>query len=147
MHQEQRKSWFEKNWWWSIPCGCLGCLTLVVGGCALVLGGTFMAVKSGFPFEEALSRAQAHPVVVERLGEPIESGLGFSGRVDTRNGETVADVTFPIKGPRGEGTVRAKGDRVDGVWEFEILEVELDDGTVVDLLGPEERGHDPDSEV
>ena len=113
----------------------------------MLLGGTFMAVKSGFPNEEALARAQAHPTVIDALGEPIETGFGFSGNVSTEGGRTVFDVSFPISGPRGQGSIRAKGERRGEVWDFEILEVELDDGSVVDLLLPAERAVDPPSEV
>ena len=148
MHQ-QRKGWFEKNWWWAIPSGCLGCLTLLVGGCVLVLGGAFTALKSSTPYEEALDIARSHPAVIEALGEPIESGWQFQGSFSTVDDRSVADFSVPVSGPDGAGILRMKGERTGEAWDYEILEVELDDGSVIDLLDEDSRppGSDPPVDV
>ena len=57
--------------------------------------------------EEARMRLVNDPVVIERLGEPVQVGQPFSqsSRTISINGRTTATVraSFPVAGPRGDG--------------------------------------------
>ena len=57
--------------------------------------------------EEARMRLVNDPVVIERLGEPVQAGQPFSQSSSTIsiNGVTTATVraSFPVAGPRGDG--------------------------------------------
>ena len=68
-----QRNWFERNWKWFVP---LGCLTLLIVFLALV--GTFVyfmlvAIGSSEVAEIAVRHAVDHPRVHAVLGAPVEN--------------------------------------------------------------------------
>ncbi len=138
-HGEPQRSWWSRNWVWSLPCGCLGCFGLMIGSCALFLGGLFSAVRTSEGWQEVLAEVQSHPEVVAAMGEPIEAGWMFQGNIDVSGSTKTVDVSVPISGPDGGGRLYVEGEEVTGVWTFQRLEVQLDNGDWIDLLKKPDR--------
>ena len=59
-----------------------------------------------------MARARANPEVVAALGEPIESGLLISGSINVEGSGGNVDVSIPISGPKGSGTLYVVGTRI-----------------------------------
>jgi hypothetical protein len=122
----QKQSWLGRNWKWVLPVGCvslLGLIAVFVAGIILVVFG-FM--KSSDVYQEALAAASSSPSVIDVLGEPIEAGWYMTGTIRVSGASGTADITIPISGPRGTGTIFAAGTKRAGQWSYEVLEVEVD---------------------
>ena len=69
------KEWYERNKKWAVPLGFLVAIVAIVG----FFGGIFLFVFSVFKYSDvyvkSLTQAQASPVVIQTLGEPIEEGF------------------------------------------------------------------------
>lgn len=82
----------------------LAALAVFTAGIVLVVFG-FM--RSSDVYQHALERASSNEAVVEALGEPIGPGWYLTGSIDVQGASGRADVSIPIAGPRGEGTIFA----------------------------------------
>ncbi|HEX7957650.1 MAG TPA: cytochrome c oxidase assembly factor Coa1 family protein [Pyrinomonadaceae bacterium] len=130
----QQKGCWGRNWKWIVPVGCLG---LILGGVALVLGIVAIAmsaIKSSDVYQGALKVAQTHPAAVERLGEPVKDGWFVKGniKVDAAGGN--ADFEIPVSGPKRSGKLFVRAVNPDGAWMYERLELATDGGGTVSLL-------------
>src|SRR6218665_85638 len=130
-----QKSWWGRNWPWVIPVGCLG-LLLSCGCLGALFAGLALKSFSDTPvFTESVARAKQSPEVREALGEPIEtSWLGQQMNIKTHNDEGPAQLTIPLKGPRGEGMLRVKATKTEGNWRFQTLRVDVPDRAPINLL-------------
>ncbi|MFK3648486.1 cytochrome c oxidase assembly factor Coa1 family protein [Lysobacter enzymogenes] len=140
MNDRPNPGWFGRNWKWLVPTGCLTVLLLF----ALVLAGLIgLGVKgvSGLmsgsePVRHALALAKAHPEVQAAFGEPLETGMGFQGSLTTHNDSGSADLSVPIKGPKGSGRLYVKGEREADRWTYRLIEIAVDGSERrIDLLG------------
>jgi len=141
MNDRPNPGWFGRNWKWFVPTGCLTVLLL----CALVLFGLIgLGIKgvSGLmsgsePVRHAMQLAQANAEVKAALGEPLETGMGFQGSLNTHNDSGSADLSLPITGPKGSGRLYVKGSREADRWTYRLIEVAIDGSEQrIDLLGP-----------
>ena len=120
-------------WKW----GALGCLAVIVIGAigiGVLVVFIFGAIKSSEIYKGALNRAQNDPRVIAALGSPITSGFFVSGNVNVNNSTGNADVTFPIHGPKGKGSVHAVATRDSGGWHYSELTAKPDGGSTIDLM-------------
>ena len=120
MEEIQRKSWFRRNWLWFVPS--MGCLTIIVL-IAVGVFSVFSMINDFEPTQFALEEASTNSIVIEALGEPIEKNGITSGNFSFRNGEGNADFSMPIRGPKGEGTLRVVAEQKDDEWTYETLYV------------------------
>lgn len=118
-----QKGWWSRNWPWFVPVGCLGFLLLAVASVALLLFLGLRVVKSSDVYVQALERARTSPAVAEALGSPIEDGMLPSVSIHLQGSSGKADLTIPLSGPRGKGTLYALGTRHLARWKFTRLEV------------------------
>jgi hypothetical protein len=103
VHSAPRRNWWLQNWKWFVPLGCFSMLMLFVifvGSVALIV---FSAMKSTDLYKGALTRAQAHPSVIEALGSPIKEGFLLSGSTNVNGASGEANLSIPISGPNGKG--------------------------------------------
>ena len=130
-------NWWSRNWKWVVPCGCL----VLIGVAAAFVGGLVWAVRTAMTSSEAyqlaVERAVRHPAVIETLGEPVEPGWFVSGSVEVTGPAGTADISVPIRGSRGRGTLYVVAEKSAGEWSFERLELESG-GSRYDLLEPED---------
>jgi hypothetical protein len=136
-------SWWSRNWLWFVPAmGVLLCVCPV--GCC---GGFFVTIINGLkstePYQTALTRVKQDPVVIERLGEPIEAAWMVNGKSEFKNDTGSATYDFQVSGPKGTADVHTEAVRSGGVWETTVLRVTFGDGsdghTIVDSTVPDPR--------
>ncbi|HEX7831884.1 MAG TPA: cytochrome c oxidase assembly factor Coa1 family protein [Thermoanaerobaculia bacterium] len=118
-----------------VACGCGGCFTVIVAFVIVVYAIIVAAMRNSTPVEETVRHARANPQVVAALGEPIEPGLLFLGKLSFDNNDGAADITFTIKGPKGKARAYVVGtlDGNDG-WRYDEMRVKLADDTRINLL-------------
>ncbi len=96
---------------------------LAFGG--LILMVVFGAIKSSDAYKTAVARASADPRVVNALGTPIKEGMLVSGSIKTSGPSGNADLSIPISGPKGKGTIYAVATKSAGQWRYSTLTVEV----------------------
>jgi hypothetical protein len=133
--QPPRPHWWGRNWKWFVPTGCLGMLLLVAGFVFVIVSIVFGAMKSSDAYKGALAKAKADPRVVSALGSPITDGLFVMGKTNVSGTSGQADMTVPISGPKGKGTIYFVASKFAGKWTFSKLMVEVaDTGQRIDLI-------------
>ena len=85
----------------------------------------FSAMKSTDVYKGALTRAQAHPSVIEALGSPIKEGFLLSGSTNVNGASGEANLSIPISGPNGKGTIYVAATKSLGRWNYSGLIVEI----------------------
>lgn len=131
---QPRRSWWNRNWKWFVPTGCF---TLILLGVAFVVAIFYTAsnvLTGSQPHKDAMEKVENNQRVIEILGEPIEAGKLFQGSIQLNNNDGTADITIPLSGPNGEGSVEVYGTKTDGVWTYELMQFESDSGESIDLL-------------
>jgi hypothetical protein len=130
-----RPGWWERNWKWFVPTGCLGMLCLAAAFVFFIIAIVFGALKSSDAYKMALARAKADPRVVNALGSPIKDGLFISGKTNVSGTSGQADLTIPISGPNGNGTLYFVASKFAGEWTFSKIMVTVEKtGEKIDLL-------------
>lgn len=122
-------------WKW----GALGCLAVIILG-AIVIGAVVMiafgAMKSSDVYKQALARAQNNPRVIAALGSPVTAGFFVTGSVNVSGGTGNAEISFPIRGPKGKGNVHGVATRDSSGWHFTELMVVTGNGHINLLESP-----------
>jgi len=85
----------------------------------------FTAVKSTDVYKDALARAKVHPAVIEALGSPITEGFLVSGNTNVNGASGEANLSVPIAGPKGKGTIYAAARKSLGQWNYSGLVLEV----------------------
>jgi hypothetical protein len=100
-------------------------LLLVAGFVFVIVSIVFGAMKSSDAYKAALAKAKADPRVVTALGSPITDGFFVSGNTNVSGSSGHADLTVPISGPKGKGTIYFVASKFAGEWTFSKLMVEV----------------------
>jgi len=133
----QPQGWFARHWKAVVGVGCLGVIILAVafvGGIMLLVMGS---IRSSDAYQQALAKAKANPEVALRLGQPIQPGWFISGSINVSGPSGDADLSIPISGPKGKGTVYVVGKKSAGEWSYTRMEVEVEGQPGrIDLLAP-----------
>lgn len=124
-----KQGWFARNWKWAVPVGCVGMLAMFAAFIAGIFLVVFGAMRSSDAYQIAMERARENPEVVASLGEPIEAGWFISGNINVSGPSGEANLSIPVSGPRGSGTIYLVADKVAGEWIFERLELESESST------------------
>jgi hypothetical protein len=135
---EAKGNWWTRNWKWFVPTGCLTIVVLFVAFVGSIVVIVFSAIKSTDPYKDAFAKAKMHPAVIEALGSPIKEGFFVSGNTNVNGASGEANLSIPISGPKGKGTIYAKAEKSLGRWSYSDLVVEIQKaGRRIDLLkGP-----------
>ena len=120
-------------WKWG-ALGCLGVIILGALGIGAVVVIAFGAIKSSDVYKQALARAQNDPRVIAALGSPVTPGFFVTGNVNVSGGSGNADITFPIRGPKGKGRVRGRATRDSSGWHYTELTAVIENGPPINLL-------------
>jgi Cytochrome oxidase complex assembly protein 1 len=111
-----KKSWLARFWWVIILA------LLLLGGlstvCCVGTGvlGIFSLMKSSPVFRDSLAMVQENPDAREYLGEPIQAGWLVSGEISETPSGGTAEISYPVSGPRGSGTVYVTAKKAEGEW-------------------------------
>ncbi|RYZ42854.1 MAG: hypothetical protein EOO71_06280 [Myxococcaceae bacterium] len=132
-----RQGWWNRNWKWAVPVGCLSLMGSCVCFAAIAIGYGYTSFRDMGAYTDALAQAQDDPQVQKALGSPFKPGFPSNTQVSTTNGRTHASFVVPLDGPKADGTLHAVADKDGESWTFRTLYVELADGSRVDLLDAE----------
>ncbi len=122
--------------------GCLkallvGCsIILVLGAAAILAVAVFVlsVVKRSDVYREAYTRSANDPRVVAALGSPIEKGWWVIGNVSLEGNSGIANIDFPISGPKGSARVHVSATRDSDAWNYSTLIVRPEAGGTIDVL-------------
>ena len=132
--QRPRGNWWQRNWKWFVPTGCL---TLIALGLLFCVGTFFLvltAFKSSDPYKIAVSRAKSDQRVIAAVGTPIHAGIFTTGNTSVQGASGQANLAIPISGQKGKATIYAVGTKSQGTWRFSTLKVKFDGtGETIDL--------------
>ncbi len=135
MSEVVQESWWQRNWKWFVPVGCLGLVMLSLAGIAMLFFLVMGGMRNAEVTQLAISIANNHAELVEAIGEPIEPRGFISGSIQTSGPSGEADLAIPIVGPRGQATLYGEATRRQREWTYQVLVAELeDDGRRLDLL-------------
>ena len=108
-----------------MPLGCFSIAVLFVVFVGSVMLIVFSAVKSTDVYKDALARAKVHPSVIAILGSPINEGFLVSGNTNVNGASGEANLSIPISGPKGKGTIYVAANKSLGRWNYSGLIVEI----------------------
>jgi Cytochrome oxidase complex assembly protein 1 len=124
--------WFKRHWKWVVPLG-----VLVVGSFALAFAlGLVHVMKQSDAYQIPLGRARSAAAVIEQVGEPMREGWFLQGNIQLVNDGGTANISFPLKGPKGECTVFVVAWKKAGNWHYRRVVVVPDSGRQIDLSDP-----------
>ena len=93
-----------------------------VGSIVLIV---FSAMKSSDIYKDALARAKTHPAVIEALGSPVTEGFLVSGNTNVNGASGEANLSVPLSGPKGKGTIYVAATKSLGRWNYSGLVLEI----------------------
>ena len=120
-----KANWWKRNWKWFVPLGCFSMAVLFVVFVGSVVLIVFSAVKSTEVYKDALARAKAHPAVIEAVGSPVTEGFLVSGNTNVNGASGEANLSIPIAGPKGKGTIYVAARKSLGQWKYSGLVFEI----------------------
>jgi hypothetical protein len=123
--QTPRPNWWKRNWKWFVPLGCVSIAVLSVVFVGSIVLIVFGAVKSSDVYKDALARAKTHPAVIEALGSPVTEGLLLSGNTNVNGASGEANLSIPVSGPKGKGTIYVAATKSLGQWNYSGLVLEI----------------------
>ena len=139
-----KPNWWKRNWKWFVPLGCFSIAVLFVVFVGSVVLIVFSAVKSTGVYKDALARAKVHPAVIEALGSPITEGFLVSGNTNVNGASGEANLSIPIGGPKGKGTIYVAAKKSLGQWNYSGLVFEIaKTHQRIDLLQNPTRANSP----
>ena len=93
-----------------------------VGSIVLIV---FSAMKSSDIYKDALARAKTHPAVIEALGSLVTEGFLLSGNTNVNGASGEANLSIPVSGPKGKGTIYVAATKSLGRWNYSGLVLEI----------------------
>jgi hypothetical protein len=130
-----RKSWFHRNWKWFVPA--LIVLGFVCFGLT-VFSLLMYSFRNSDAFQMAMQRARQNPNVIRSIGPVVEPGLLVKGSIHISGRSGHAELSIPVSGERGKGTVFIEANKHGDRWDPRIVEFEdAANGERTDLLHQE----------
>lgn len=72
-------------------------------------------------YKMTLQQAQNSPCVNTLIGSPLTPGWMISGDEQTSDTDGSADLSFPVRGPKGKGSLEVAAKKQGGVWKINSL--------------------------
>ncbi|WP_044404802.1 cytochrome c oxidase assembly factor Coa1 family protein [Lacinutrix sp. Hel_I_90] len=129
MEVVQERSWFSRNWGWVLGGGCLTLIVIVVVIVGALVYKVSDAITGSEPYSHAFAMATENEKVISFLGEPIETNGMGSTSYEHVNGASTAELSIPIKGPKGEGVIVVAAEKINDAWTYNLLYVKIDGET------------------
>jgi hypothetical protein len=118
---------------WFVPTGCLSVLLLFALFASSIVFIVFGALKSTDIYKTAVVRAKADLRVRAALGDDVHEGMFVSGNTSVNGASGQADLSIPISGSKGKGTIYVVATRSVGEWNYTQLVVKTEGGKTIDL--------------
>jgi hypothetical protein len=125
------RSWLGRNWKGLLAAIFVCGVVFVAGIFSLIMG----AMRSSDVAKEATARAQSSALLAQRLGTPINEGWLVGGSINVSPGAGDADLSVPISGPKGKGTVYVRAQKTAGMWAYSLMQATVEGRSEkIDLL-------------
>lgn len=124
-YTEVRKNWWDRNWKWFVPTGCLGLIVLFGLFIAGIFFGVTSMMKDSDAYKESMTIVQHDKSVNNKLGSPIEADGMVSGNISIHNDTGNCDLQIPIKGSKGKGTLFVVAEK-RGKWKYSQMSVYIE---------------------
>ncbi len=135
------RSWFRRNAIWFIPTVILGALAIPAIFIGSILYFVFSLMSSSEPYRFALESARNNHEIIQTLGEPIDTGWFTSGAINLHNDNGDANLSIPVHGPLGSGTIYLEATKSAGRWTYSLLKfVSKDSSRSIILKSDAEQG-------
>jgi hypothetical protein len=111
-----------ERWWKKTSVRVVGAFIIVAVLFATLL--TFAVEKmfrSSDVYKITLQKALQSPCLANRLGTPITSSGMISGSMTTSVNDGSANLSIPVRGPKGRGNLNVIADKGDGSWILHSL--------------------------
>ena len=136
--QPPRPTWWSRNWKWAVPAIVLaGVVAVAVPLVAIYAFAQFFlhTMKSSGGYQEALAAARGNPAAMQALGTPIKDGWFPSGNIESSGSTGESDLSIPVSGPNGSGTLYVRATKSLGDWRLTTLVLQVKGtGERIDLL-------------
>jgi len=108
---------------------------LAFGGLAAIYFTAGTMFRDSDAFHLAVAAAQASPVVLAKVGSPVETGRFISGNMEVSPAAGHAELSIPVSGPRGHGKLYVEAHKSAGIWSMTVLKfVPAGSSAPIDLL-------------
>ena len=128
MQTVEQPNWWQRNWKWFLPTGCLVVTLLVAAFIGAIFWFVFALMKHSDVYAHALQTARASEAVRAEIGTPIEEGWFTTGSIQETGPSGSAELAIPVSGPRGGGTIYVEARKSTGRWTYSELVFEADAG-------------------
>lgn len=138
MNAPQKQGWLARHWPWALVSGCLVMVVLLVGAVLAIGAFAFSLLRSSEVYQQALAFARGNPVVIERVGTPLQPGWLVTGSIRHDGSGGHAELVMPLSGPRADAKLFVEAELHAGRWEFRKVWLTLaGDNVSFDLLSAE----------
>ncbi|WP_046757718.1 cytochrome c oxidase assembly factor Coa1 family protein [Kordia jejudonensis] len=121
--EEPKKNWWQRNWKWFVPTGCLTLIALFIISIITMFFTVTAMLKESAPYVDAYETATTNRYVIEQLGEPIEQSALIKGQISVVNNNTDANIRIPLKGSKGEALLHVIGSKRNEQWKYSKMKV------------------------
>ena len=125
MDQAIIAGWLSRNWKWFVPVFCLLATAVIGALVAVAMSVALQPLKSGELYQQAVATAKLNAAVSESLGQPLKEGFFAGGNFKYTSTSGSAEITIPVSGPQGSGTITLKAKRTTGPWLISSLVAEV----------------------
>lgn len=120
-----------------LSLGGLGAALATVGFVGLVFGGVTTTIKASPEYQQGVKRAVSDPRAQAAMGTPIVPSWIVTGKTSSSTDSSSARLNVPLEGPTRNGTLHIRARRFyDGPVEFDVLSLDVDGASTIDLLVP-----------
>jgi hypothetical protein len=110
-----------------VACAIAATFALFCGSVMVAAEGMFRSSES---YKMALKEAQDSPCVATRLGTPLTPGWTLSGNMKEGSDDGSANLSIPIHGPRGKGSLELEAEKDSGIWRITSLVLVSETGRI-----------------
>jgi hypothetical protein len=111
---------------------------IVLLGCLWFLS---LSIRAQAPARLAASRARSSAEVRQVIGQPLNTGRFVKGYLISKGGNGNADLTIPIYGPLGRGTLLEWAQEDEGKWHICSLVFRSSDASTTTQLVSDASTH------
>lgn len=100
-----------------------GALLLTVG----LAFGVMSALKNSLTYALTMQEVRTNAAAKAALGDNIEAGFWVNGSISIDiDGTGDAQLSIPLTGSKGSGTVFSRGVRTNGIWDLRLVLLDVD---------------------
>lgn len=113
-----QRSWLARNWGWLVAAA----FVLILSFVAAILLFVFGLIKNSDAAKLAIKTAESSPVLAEQIGSPMKVGWIATGSIEVSTDTGSAELSIPVSGPKGSGTLDVEAHKRAGQWHLELLQ-------------------------